>query len=115
MPSGSSVSGRMRSRAVRRATRRRARESSRRRPQALGLPGSQTEDYHDGLTFGMAATDANAGDTVSLSASGLPAGLSFTDNGDRTGTVSGTSITAAPGSYTATFTANDHHHLTTVT
>jgi hypothetical protein len=44
----------------------------------------------------------------------LPAGLNFTDNGDRTGTVSGT-ITAPPGVYTATFTADDHHHLTVVT
>lgn len=81
----------------------------------LVLPGPQSQDYHDGLTFSISATDANAGDTVSLSASGLPSGLTFTDNGDRTGTVSGTSITAAPGPYTVTFTANDHHHLTTVT
>jgi uncharacterized repeat protein (TIGR01451 family) len=81
---------------------------------ALVLPGAQSQDYHDGLSFGISATDANAGDTVSLSASGLPAGLSFTDNGDRTGTVSGT-ISAAPGPYTVMFTANDHHHLTMVT
>jgi hypothetical protein len=51
---------------------------------------------------------------VSLSASGLPSGLNFTDNGDRTGTVYGT-ITATPGVYTATFTADDHHHLSPVT
>jgi hypothetical protein len=80
----------------------------------LNLPGPQTQDFNDPLSFGMSATDANAGDTVSLSASGLPAGLGFTDNGNRTGTVSGT-ITAAPGPYLVTFTANDHHHVTPTT
>ena len=79
----------------------------------LVLPGPQSQDYHDSLSFGISATDPDSGDTLSLSASGLPSGLNFTDNGDRTGTVSGT-ITAAPGVYTATFTADDHHHLTTV-
>ncbi|MGZ4411664.1 MAG: Ig domain-containing protein, partial [Gaiellaceae bacterium] len=80
----------------------------------LNLPGAQSQDYHDALSFGISATDANAGDTVSLSASGLPAGLSFTDNGNRTGTVSGT-ITATPGPYLVTFSANDHHHLAATT
>ena len=80
----------------------------------LNLPGAQSQDYHDSLTFNVSATDADSGDTVSLSATGLPAGLHLTDHGDRTGTVSGT-ITADPGVYTATFTADDHHHLTVVT
>jgi hypothetical protein len=80
----------------------------------LTVPGAQSQDYHDALSFGISATDPDSGDTVSLSASGLPSGLNFTDNGDRTGSVSGT-VTAAPGVYTATFTADDHHHLTTVT
>jgi hypothetical protein len=74
------------------------------------VPGPQSQDYHDALTFGVSASDPDAGDSISLAASGLPAGLTFTDNGNRTGTVSGT-ITAAPGNYTATFTADDHHHL----
>ena len=80
-------------------------------PPTLNLPGSQSEDYHDSLTFGISASDTDSGDTVALGASGLPSGLTLTDNGDGTGTVSGT-ITAAPGVYTATFTADDHHHLT---
>jgi hypothetical protein len=80
----------------------------------LVLPSAQSQDYHDSLSLGISATDPDSGDTVSLSASGLPSGLGFTDNGDRTGTVSGT-ITAPPGVYTATFTADDHHHLTPVT
>jgi len=80
----------------------------------LSVPGAQSQNYHDSLTFGISATDPDSGDTVSLSASGLPAGLNLTDNGDRTGTVSGT-ITASPGVYTATFSADDHHHLSVVT
>jgi hypothetical protein len=80
----------------------------------LNLPGGQTQDFHDALSFGISATDTNLGDTVSLSASGLPAGLGFTDNGNRTGTVSGT-ITATPGPYLVTFTADDHHHLVATT
>jgi hypothetical protein len=80
-------------------------------PPTLNLPGAQSQDYHDSLTFGVSASDTDSGDTVALGASGLPSGLVLTDNGDGTGTVSGT-ITAAPGVYTATFTADDHHHLT---
>ena len=80
-------------------------------PPTLNLPGAQSQDYHDSLTFGVSASDTDSGDTVALGASGLPSGLALTDNGDGTGTVSGT-ITAAPGVYTATFTADDHHHLT---
>ena len=76
-------------------------------PPTLHLPGPQSQDFHDSLTFGISATDPDATDSVSLNASGLPAGLNFTDNGDRTGTVSGT-ITDAPGSYVVTFSADDH-------
>jgi hypothetical protein len=80
----------------------------------LTVPGAQSHNYHDALTFGISATDPDPGDTVALSAAGLPSGLSLTDNGDGTGTVSGT-IAEAPGVYTATFSADDHHHLTVVT
>jgi hypothetical protein len=83
-------------------------------PPTLSVPATETQNYHDDLTFNISATDPDSGDTVSLSASGLPNGLSFNDNGDRTGTVSGT-IDDAPGTYTVTFTADDHHHLTVVT
>ena len=83
-------------------------------PPTLNLPGAQSQDYHDALSFGISASDPDAGDTETLTASGLPAGLNFTDNGDRTGTVSGT-ITAPPGIYTATFSADDGHHLTPTT
>jgi hypothetical protein len=70
-------------------------------PPTLNLPGAQSVDFNDPLTFGMSATDPNAGDTIALAASGLPAGLTFTDHGDGTGTVSGTD-SATPGSYVVT-------------
>jgi hypothetical protein len=82
-------------------------------PPSLVLPGAQSQDYNDALSFGISASDPDAGDSISLSASGLPAGLTFTDNGNRTGTVSGT-ISAAPGVYSVTFAADDHHHALSV-
>jgi FtsP/CotA-like multicopper oxidase with cupredoxin domain len=76
-------------------------------PPTLVLPGPQSQDYHDDLTFGISATDPDVGDTITLSVvSGLPADLVFTDNGDRTGTVSGT-LNVVPGLYTVTFSADD--------
>lgn len=48
----------------------------------------------------VSATD-DSGLTVSLSASGLPSGLSFVDNGNSTGTISGT-----PSAVTASATSN---------
>jgi hypothetical protein len=73
------------------------------------LPGPQSVDYHDALSFGVSATDANAGDTLSLSATGLPAGLSLADHGDRTATVSGTA-TDVPGVYTVAISVDDLHN-----
>jgi hypothetical protein len=78
-------------------------------PPVLVLPGPQTGTFSDALTFGISATDPDVADVITLSASGLPASLIFTDNGDRTGTVSGL-LTTVPGVYVATFTADDHHN-----
>lgn len=59
----------------------------------------------------VSATD-DSGQTVTLSASGLPSGLSFADNGNSTGTISGTpnavtSSTASSVTLTATDTAGN--------
>ena len=78
-------------------------------PPVLTVPGAQSVDFNDPLTFGVSATDANAGDTLSFSATGLPAGLTLTDNGNRTATVSGT-ISASPAVFTATISVNDGHN-----
>jgi hypothetical protein len=75
-------------------------------PPVLVLPAAQPVEYGSSLTFGISATDPEAGDTITLGASGLPAGLTFTDNHNRTGTVSGTPAVGV-GSTTATFTASD--------
>ena len=83
-------------------------------PPVLTVPGPQSQDYRDGLSFGVSATDADLGDTLAFAASGLPAGLTLTDNGDRTATVSGT-ITATPGVYVATISVADGHHALPVT
>ena len=76
-------------------------------PPVLTVPGPQTVDFHDVLTFNVSATDTNASDTLSFSATGLPGGLNLTDNGNGTATVSGT-VTATPGVYVATITVTDH-------
>jgi FtsP/CotA-like multicopper oxidase with cupredoxin domain len=75
-------------------------------PPTLTLPGPQTGVTGKPLSFGISANDPDAVDTVTLSATGLPAGLTFKDNGNRTGTVSGT-VTAPTGVYTAGFSATD--------
>ena len=77
-------------------------------PPVLTVPGPQTADFHDALTFGISATDPD-GDPITLGASGLPAGLAFVDNGNGTGTVSGT-LQAIPAVYVATFSASDGHN-----
>lgn len=77
-------------------------------PPVLTVPGPQTQDYHDALTFGVSATDPD-NDPITLSVTGLPASLNFVDNGNGTGSVSGT-LTVTPGVYTATFAASDGHN-----
>src|SRR4029077_20918700 len=77
-------------------------------PPVLTVPGPQTQDYHDPLAFSVSATDAD-NDPITLSVTGLPASLNFVDNGNGTGSVSGT-LTVTPGVYTATFAASDGHN-----
>ena len=77
-------------------------------PPVLNLPGPQTGTFSDALSFGVSATDPD-GDAIALGVSGLPASLTFTDNGDGSGTVNGF-LTVVPGVYVATFSANDGHN-----
>jgi len=76
----------------------------------LGALTAQTVDYHDPLSFNVSATDVDAGDSLTFSASGLPSGLTVTNNGDRTATISGTDG-GATGDYTVTISVDDHHHV----
>lgn len=75
-------------------------------PPTLVLPGTKTAQSGSQLKFGIAARDPDPLDVLTLGAFGLPSGLKFKDNHNRTGTVSG-KITARPGRYTVTFTASD--------
>jgi len=81
-------------------------------PPVVAVPGPQNAPYGRTLSFTVTASDIEPDDRVTLTASGLPAGLSIgptTFNqatGQWTATVSGT-VSALPGSYTASITAND--------
>ena len=74
-------------------------------PPRLTVPGALSVAYHAPLSLSVSASDTQP-NPLTLSAAGLPAGLTFTDNGNGTGTVTGT-VTAAPGAYPVTFTAGD--------
>jgi FtsP/CotA-like multicopper oxidase with cupredoxin domain len=78
-------------------------------PPALVVPGPQGVAIGKAHTVPISADDPNTSDTIALGASGLPSGLSFTDNHNRTGVVSGT-VTAPPGVYVTTFSADDGKH-----
>ncbi len=53
-------------------------------PPSLTVPGDQSVTYHGALSLSVSASDPQA-NALTLSATGLPAGLSFTDNGNGTG------------------------------
>ncbi|HJS93993.1 MAG TPA: putative Ig domain-containing protein, partial [Solirubrobacteraceae bacterium] len=65
-------------------------------------PGNQTSTVGTSVSLQVHATDSASGQTLTYSATGLPAGLSINSS---TGLISGTPTTA--GTYTATVTAKD--------
>ncbi|HEY3281768.1 MAG TPA: Ig-like domain-containing protein, partial [Armatimonadota bacterium] len=74
-------------------------------PPVLTVPVAQSVNEGQPLTFSVSATDPD-GDSVALSASGLPSGATFTP---ATGTFAWTPGYTQSGTYTVTFTANDGH------
>ena len=76
-------------------------------PPILAPLQDQSARFSDTVTYTLSATDSDSdcGD-LSFSATGLPSGLSLTDNGDCTATVSGV-ISAEFGSYPVTYTVTD--------
>lgn len=70
-------------------------------------------------TYNVTATDADVpyGDDLELIANGLPNWLSFTDNGNGTGTLSGTPSHADAGSYNISILVEDiwHHSHAAIT
>ncbi|MHC9510382.1 Ig-like domain-containing protein [Kangiella sp. M94] len=71
---------------------------------------------HEGASIGFTvdASDPD-GDAVSLSASGLPGGASFVDNGDGSGTFNWSISIGQAGVYSITYSATDGTHVTTRT
>lgn len=75
-------------------------------PPVLATIGNQQVNEGETLTFSVTATDSDGGQTVTLSASGLPSGATFNPS---TGQFSWTPTEAqGPGTFTVTFTATDN-------
>lgn len=75
-------------------------------PPVLTVPGSQTVNETEVLTFNVSAVDPD-GQTVVLTASSLPLGSTFTDHHNNTGTFTWTPDLDQSGSYSVSFRAND--------
>ncbi len=76
------------------------------RPPVLDPVGDQTVDEDEVLEFSVGASDPD-GDAIDLAPDPLPAGASFTDHGDGTGTFSWTPGFEQAGDHDVTFTASD--------
>jgi hypothetical protein len=86
-------------------------------PPSLNLPGPQTVRVGNTLTFGVSATDPDASDTLSLTATDIPSGATFTPNpatgNPANGQLSFTPVQSQAGQiFTVTFTAKDSHGAT---
>jgi hypothetical protein len=75
-------------------------------PPVLNLPGPQSASEGNPLTFMVSATDPD-GQTVSLFSAQRPAGATFVDHRDNTGTFDWTPDFGQAGSYTVLFLADD--------
>ncbi len=73
---------------------------------ALTAPPAQTVNEGSNLTFTVSAADGD-GDHVALSATELPLGAGFHDNGNSTGTFDWTPGFSQSGSHTVTIAGND--------
>ncbi len=58
-------------------------------------------------SYSIATSDADAGDTLTITASTNPSWLTLTDNGDGTGTLSGTPTIAEVGTHNVTLQVSD--------
>ncbi len=78
------------------------------RPPTISNPGSQNADEGVTITFGVTASDPDGDALVlTISATDLPPGYSFTDNGNDTADFIWTPTFDDAGSYSATFQVSD--------
>jgi hypothetical protein len=75
-------------------------------PPVLAAIGAKSVDENQPLNFNVSATDPEA-EIPTLTASPLPSGATFVDNGNGTGSFSFTPTYAQAGVYQVTFTASD--------
>lgn len=68
----------------------------------VSAPSNLTVGQNQNVNFNVTATDAQSRHVV-LSATGVPAGATFTDNGDNTGTFNWTPSSAQAGDFFVTF------------
>jgi len=84
-------------------------------PPTISAPSTVSTTQGFATTFTVTASDADGNPSITIAATGLPSGASFTTSGTNpaTGTFSWTP--AAPQSVTVTFTATDNAGLTATT
>ena len=75
-------------------------------PPVLTVPGAQTVNENELLTFTVSASDPD-GQTCDMLVSSRPSGATFGDNGNNTGTFRWTPTPSQVGTYVVTFTADD--------
>lgn len=80
---------------------------------SLTIPTNQAVQYGDPMNLAVSATDADPGDHLTFSATGLPTGLTLTDKGNRSATITGASLVPA-GSYAVTISVSDGHNAAVV-
>jgi uncharacterized protein YkwD len=76
-------------------------------PPAIGALPPLFAPLDQPFTATLRATDQDRGDSITLSAGGLPSWLTFEDNGDGTATIAGTPDSAQKGSASFSLTARD--------
>jgi parallel beta-helix repeat protein len=75
-------------------------------PPVVSAPATATADENGALTLNVSASDPDGNPIASLTASGLPAGATFTaGSGNTSGTLRWTPTFAQAGAHTVTFTA----------
>jgi titin len=78
-------------------------------PPSLAVPTGTAAHHGDQVSFAVTATSPQPADHLVLTATGLPAGVTFTDLGNGTGKVSGNAEVAA-GIYPVTFAVSNGHN-----